>query len=77
YYTDKEGGPWLLWPKEIEFTGEDLNKERFARIRRKQLISITAKLSAHSLAFDDPALGFGNFPRWDYINGWTDRVKYA
>ena len=28
-------------------------------------------LGYHSFAFDDPAKGCGNFPRWDVLSAWT------
>jgi hypothetical protein len=29
-------------------------------------------LTVHSLAFENPAVGWGRFARWDRINGFTD-----
>jgi hypothetical protein len=31
----------------------------------------------YSLAFGSPAAGYGNFARWDCLNGWTTRIEDA
>ena len=74
HYTTTDGGVWKLWEgKKIDVT--ELPKYTSFTVGRSKFILLPYKsgqnIKIHSLAFDDPAFGLGNFPRWDSINGWT------
>ena len=66
YYTCEEGGEWIPWPKDKKCY------KRFLSMREHDVIDIE-DLTVHSLAFDEYRKGPGKFPRWDCLNGWTDR----
>ena len=67
-YTDKEGGDWMLW--------------KHGPVDYCSLIAgnPTCRINGvvvHSLAFENPAAGFGLFGRWDSVNGWTTTIEDA
>ena len=67
YYTEKEGGMWKKFdPKE----GWHPLDTRLLKQRSKTSVTIKG-IEVHSIAFDDPACGIGNFVRWDCINGFS------
>jgi len=73
YYTESETKcNWKKFEPEKPWHCTD-----FHLLEQRSRTSVIIKgLSVHSLAFDDPVCGFGNFLRWDCINGFNQpRVK--
>ena len=75
HYTTIEGGGWKAWPSWVSFNSEVLNLRNSERIEASPTDGRlpSGPLRVHSLAFADPEGGFGDFPRWDCINGWTQK----
>lgn len=68
YYTNIEGGYWLTWP------GGSVDRWDLERLRAWPQVGDTLIINGrfvHSLAFGEVWHGFGFYPRWDVINGWT------
>lgn len=64
-YAKEEGGAWASWEGgwlEADYLKVPYMLENWPGI--------------YSLAFDDPAIGYGRFPRWDKVNGWTHTFEY-
>lgn len=67
HYTAREGGTYERWPDELDF------KMEWLKLADKHSVSM-GSIKIHSLTFDNPAMGYGNFPRWDCLNGWTTTI---
>ena len=75
FYTRVEGGDWLIWP------GGPIS-QRFLRKRSGSTVEckvagLAEPVAVHSMAFETPMSGQGNFGRWDCVNGWTCTIKQA
>ena len=70
WYTTREGGTWEEWTVG-SFTKKQL-KDAVVVAH-----GILHGVVFHSLAFENPAAGWGNFARWDCLNGWTTTLKQA
>ena len=76
FYTSREGGSWE------RYIGEPRSREDLrlymdhAPLKTMCMVVDNSGIAqpVHSLAFDNPALGDGNFPRWDIVNGWTTPI---
>ena len=78
YYASTEGGMWFKWTdKAIDIT--ELNNYIIPIGTHPTAIIIPLDdqtgIQVHALAFGDPAIGWGEFPRWDCINGWTMPIE--
>lgn len=69
-FTEKEGGEYIPWD------GSSIDTKQLNQIRDINF-SIINGFRVHSLCFENPAAGLGNFPRWDCVNGWTTTIKKA
>lgn len=69
YYTRSDGGSFKQWS-----AGSFDDKNLDARDPKDVEINDT---KVHSFTFENPAAGYGNFARWDCVNGWTTTVEEA
>jgi len=73
--TTEEGGNFTFWE------GESVTREQLAGVlqKRRHNFSIVyiGGYKIHSLIFESPAIGFGNYARWDCLNGWTTTIEEA
>ena len=70
-YTDVEGGNFKQWTHG-SVTYHKLKK----LVGRGNTVPVNG-ISVHSLIFETAAAGFGNYARWDSINGWTTTISQA
>lgn len=66
FVSPYEGCKWFKWTYG-EISEDELSK------RSKYDVEMGSCKSVHALAFGDVETGYGNFPRWDCVNGWTHR----
>lgn len=67
FYTRVEGEGWLPWPN------GNWHPADFHQFKQRSARAVVINyIQVHSVAFDDPALGYGNFLRWDCINGFNN-----
>ncbi len=78
----------LLWPWEyISEEGGTFKSWRFGSVTEVLLNQALSKenngivsingIKVHALIFESAAAGYGNYARWDCINGWTTTFKQA
>lgn len=74
-YTKKEGGNFIFWE------GTSVTKKQLTDlITRKKNLFNTVRIdnyNVHSLIFERAQIGFGNYARWDCLNGWTTTIEEA
>ena len=78
-YTDVEGGNFKLW-MDGPVTYEQLRLALKRAIVPGHLCCKVTDLNGlvvHSIAFETPAAGSGNYGRWDCLNGWTTSIENA
>ena len=71
HYSSTEMGRWRVWPPFCILSPVVLAQRALKHVKVCEYNGET--LYAHALAFGDVTRGFGNFPRWDCINGWTKK----
>jgi len=69
WYTETEGGSFKVW-RSGEFNIDSLKQ-------RHKYFTIINNTPVHSFAFENPACGYGNYARWDCVNGTTLSVRAA
>jgi hypothetical protein len=68
HYTSTEiSNEWKEYDNDWCFDVAWLNR------RDRNAISVCGGLKIHALAFDNPAMGHGNFIRWDSVNGFNSQ----
>lgn len=73
-YTYKEGGNFTIWTKG-SVTYHQL-KKLVGGIQGPKTVEINTVI-VHSLIFESASAGYGNYARWDCINGWTTTISQA
>jgi hypothetical protein len=71
FYTLQPGGSWLAW------TGGRVTLRELVRCPNFNGITVLHGIKLHALAFEDPAAGEGNFPRWEASARWTTSFTTA
>ena len=73
-YAIKEGGIFMFWE------GESITRKQLAELLETADSSLTVQLNmrrVHSFIFESPVIGYGNYARWDCLNGWTTTIEEA
>ena len=77
HYISYEGGGWEEWLTTLPVYYKFLeDKVKYCK-KTEAVACKLGNVTFHALAFDNPAKGWGSFPRWDCINGWTTTIKEA
>jgi hypothetical protein len=69
FFTHAEGGNWYSWPKRVKLPAGVLE------MKGRTQVLIAGFGYVHALAFGNPYIIGKQFPRWDSLNGWTNKPK--
>uniref|UniRef100_A0A6M3JQK6 Uncharacterized protein n=1 Tax=viral metagenome TaxID=1070528 RepID=A0A6M3JQK6_9ZZZZ len=70
-YTYTEGGNFKVW------VSGSVTYHQLKKLVGAKYYTIVNGVRVHCLIFETASAGYGNYARWDCVNGWTTTISQA